>query len=124
VLIVDDSRFMRMLLGDLLAKNDFEIVGEAESAQQALEEYRSLRPDLVTMDILMPGKDGIEATRDLLREDPQARVVMVTAMGMEDYIQKAVEAGASGFILKPFSPERVVDTLRRVLDGEKPPPPF
>lgn len=115
ILVVDDSKFMRMLLGDLLSRNGFEVF-EAESGEEALEVYRKERPDLVTLDILMPGRDGIETVGDLREEDPKARIVMVTALGMEDYIQRALEAGADGFILKPFSPERVLDTLKEVLD--------
>ena len=115
VLIVDDSKFMRMLLGDLLSRNGFEIL-EAESGEEAVKVYLAERPDLVTLDILMPGRDGIETVQDLRAQDPDARVVMVTALGMEDYIQRALEAGADGFILKPFSPERVLETLREVMD--------
>lgn len=115
ILVVDDSKFMRMLLGDLLSRNGFDVL-EAESGEEALQIYRKERPDLVTLDILMPGRDGIETVGDLREEDPKARIVMVTALGMEDYIQRALEAGADGFILKPFSPERVLDTLKEVLD--------
>lgn len=115
ILVVDDSKFMRMLLGDLLSRNGFDVL-EAESGEEALQIYRKEKPDLVTLDILMPGRDGIETVGDLREEDPKARIVMVTALGMEDYIQRALEAGADGFILKPFSPERVLDTLKEVLD--------
>lgn len=115
ILVVDDSKFMRMLLGDLLSRNGFDVL-EAESGEEALQIYRKERPDLVTLDILMPGRDGIETVGDLREEDPKARIVMVTALGMEDYIQRALEAGADGFILKPFSPERVLDTLKEVLE--------
>lgn len=115
ILVVDDSKFMRMLLGDLLSRNGFDVL-EAESGEEALVIYRKERPDLVTLDILMPGRDGIETVGDLREEDPKARIVMVTALGMEDYIQRALDAGADGFILKPFSPERVLDTLKEVLD--------
>lgn len=115
ILVVDDSKFMRMLLGDLLSRNGFDVL-EAESGEEALQIYRKERPDLVTLDILMPGRDGIETVGDLREEDPSARIVMVTALGMEDYIQRALEAGADGFILKPFSPERVLDTLKEVLE--------
>lgn len=114
ILVVDDSKFMRMLLGDLLSKNGFEVL-EAESGEEAVQVYLQEKPDLVTLDILMPGRDGIETVHDLRKEDPDARIVMVTALGMEDYIQRALDAGANGYILKPFSPERVLETLQKVL---------
>lgn len=120
VLIVDDSKFMRMLLGDILSRHGFEVL-EAESGEEALQVYLREHPDLVTLDILMPGRDGIETVQDLRARDPEARIVMVTALGMEDYIQRALEAGARGFILKPFSPDRVLETLQEVLDRPLPP---
>jgi len=118
VLIVDDSKFMRMLLADLLTRSGFEVI-EAESGEQAVDVYLEERPDLVTLDILMPGRDGIETLQDLRAQAPEVRVVMVTALGMEDYIKRALDAGADGFILKPFSPEKVLETLQEVL--ERPP---
>lgn len=118
VLIVDDSKFMRMLLADLLTRSGFEVI-EAESGEQAIDVYLEERPDLVTLDILMPGRDGIETLQDLRAQAPEVRVVMVTALGMEDYIKRALDAGADGFILKPFSPEKVLETLQEVL--ERPP---
>ncbi len=120
VLIVDDSKFMRMLLADLLTRSGFEVI-EAESGEEAINVYLEERPDLVTLDILMPGRDGIETLQDLRAQAPEVRVVMVTALGMEDYIKRALDAGADGFILKPFSPEKVLETLQEVL--ERPPHP-
>lgn len=120
VLIVDDSKFMRMLLGDILSRHGFEVL-EAESGEEGVQVYLREHPDLVTLDILMPGRDGIETVQDLRARDPEARIVMVTALGMEDYIQRALEAGARGFILKPFSPDRVLETLQEVLDRPLPP---
>lgn len=115
VLIVDDSKFMRMLLADLLTRSGFEVI-EAESGEEAINVYLEERPDLVTLDILMPGRDGIETLQDLRAQAPEVRVVMVTALGMEDYIKRALDAGADGFILKPFSPEKVLETLQDVLE--------
>jgi len=91
VLIVDDSKFMRMLLADLLTRSGFEVI-EAESGEQAVDVYLEERPDLVTLDILMPGRDGIETLQDLRAQAPEVRVVMVTALGMEDYIKRALDA--------------------------------
>jgi len=115
ILIVDDSKFMRMLLADLLTRNGFEVL-EAESGEQAVKVFLEESPDLVTLDILMPGRDGIETLQDLRAQSPDARVVMVTALGMEDYIKRALDSGADGFILKPFSAEKVLETVQEVLE--------
>ena len=115
ILIVDDSKFMRMLLADLLTRNGFEVL-EAESGEQAVKVFLEESPDLVTLDILMPGRDGIETLQDLRAQSPEARVVMVTALGMEDYIKRALDSGADGFILKPFSAEKVLETVQEVLE--------
>lgn len=115
ILIVDDSKFMRMLLADLLTRHGFEVL-EAESGEQAVKLFLEESPDLVTLDILMPGRDGIETLQDLRNQSPEARVVMVTALGMEDYIKRALDAGADGFILKPFSAEKVLETVQEVLE--------
>ncbi len=106
---------MRMLLADLLTRNGFEVL-EAESGEQAVKVFLEESPDLVTLDILMPGRDGIETLQDLRAQSPEARVVMVTALGMEDYIKRALDSGADGFILKPFSAEKVLETVQEVLE--------
>ena len=119
ILIVDDSKFLRMLLADLLTRNGFEVL-EAESGEQAVKVFLEESPDLVTLDILMPGRDGIETLQDLRAQSPEARVVMVTALGMEDYIKRALDSGADGFILKPFSAEKVLETVQEVLERPVP----
>lgn len=114
VMIVDDALFMRRMLRDILESADFEVIGEAENGEAAVEMFERLRPTLVTMDVVMPHLNGVEATRKILELEPQTRVVMVSAMGQESMILEAMEAGASDYIVKPFRKEEVVETLRRV----------
>ena len=115
VLICDDAIFMRTMIGDILRQAGFEVVGEAENGQQAVEKYRALRPDLVTMDIVMPDMGGIDAVREIIREDPSARILMCSAMGQQALVIEAIEAGARDFIVKPFQPGRVLEAVQRVL---------
>lgn len=116
VLIVDDAMFMRAMIRDILVNSGrFEVVGEAANGQECLELYPKVRPDLVTMDIVMPQMDGIEATREILKFDPQARVVMCSALGQEALVIESIAAGAKDFIVKPFSAEKVLKVLDAVL---------
>lgn len=115
VLVVDDAAFMRMMLKDILNKNGFEVVGEAENGQQAVEKYKEVKPDVTTMDITMPEMDGISAVKQIKALDPGAKVVMCSAMGQQAMVIEAIQAGAKDFIVKPFQPERVVEALRKVL---------
>lgn len=119
ILIVDDALFMRNMLRDIFVSAGFEVVGEAGNGQEAVERYRELRPDLVTMDIVMPLRSGIEALQDIMSFHPQARVVMCSALGQETLVVEAVEAGASDFIVKPFKAERVLEVVRRVAGIEE-----
>lgn len=114
ILIADDALFMRNMLKDIFVKAGFEVVGEAANGVEAVEKYHELHPDLVTMDIVMPLKSGIEALQQITRENPDARVVMCSALGQEALIIEAVQAGAKDFIVKPFKEERVLDVVRRV----------
>ncbi len=114
VLIADDALFMRNMLRDIFVKAGFEIVGEATNGVEAVERYRELRPDLMTMDIVMPLKSGIEALQQITAEDAGARVIMCSALGQESLVLEAVQAGAADFIVKPFKEERVLDVVRRV----------
>lgn len=118
VLIVDDALFMRMMIKDILSKDGFEIVGEAENGVDAVKKYAELHPDLVTMDIVMPEMDGIEAVRNIIKIDPQARVLMCSAMGQQPLVVEALEAGAKDFIIKPFQPAKVVEAVRKALRGD------
>jgi two-component system chemotaxis response regulator CheY len=115
ILIVDDAVVMRMMIKGILAKSGFEIVGEAQNGVEAVEKYVALRPDLVTMDVVMPEMDGIAATREILAQDPSAKIVMCTSMGQQALVVEAIQAGAKSFIMKPFQPPKIVDTLNKVL---------
>lgn len=115
VLIVDDAVFMRNMIRDILARDEFEVVGEASNGLEAVERWKELRPDLTTMDIVMPFKSGIEATRDIVAHDASAVVVMCSALGQESLVMEAIEAGASDFVVKPFRAEDVLAVARKVL---------
>ena len=115
VLICDDAIFMRTMIGDILRQAGFQVVGEAENGQQAVEKYRELRPDLVTMDIVMPDMGGIDAVREIIRDDPKAKILMCSAMGQQALVIEAIQAGARDFVVKPFQPSRVLEAVQRVL---------
>jgi two-component system chemotaxis response regulator CheY len=115
VLVVDDAAFMRMMLKDILLKGGFEIAGEATNGAEAVRLYQELKPDLVTMDITMPEVDGIAAVKEIKKIDPNAKVVMVSAMGQQAMVIEAIQAGASDFIVKPFQPDRVLEALKKAL---------
>lgn len=117
VLIVDDAAFMRMMLKNMLEKNGFEVVGEAENGEVAVSRYQELKPDIVTMDITMPEKDGIQALKEIRALDPNSKVIMVTAMGQEKFVLECVQNGAKSFIVKPFKEDHVVKTLKQVLES-------
>ena len=117
VLICDDAAFMRMMLKDILGKNGHEIVGEGTNGQEAVDQYKKLKPDLVTMDIVMPEKTGIDAVREIVAEDSNAKVVMVSALGQNAMVKEAIEAGAKDFIVKPFQADKVIQTVENVLGG-------
>ena len=116
VLVCDDAIFMRTMVGDILTQAGFEIVGEAESGVEAVERYRELRPDLVTMDIVMPDMSGIDAVREIVKLDPEARVLMCSAMGQQGLVVEAIKAGAKEFVVKPFQPSRVLEAVTRALE--------
>lgn len=117
VLIVDDALLNRELLKDILHRDDFQTIGEAANGEQALRLYTELQPDLVLMDIMMPGLDGIEATRAILRQDPGARVIMCSTVSQQAKIAEALQAGARDFIVKPITASKVLETARKVLDA-------
>ena len=115
VLIVDDAAFMRMMLKDILTKNGIEVVGEAVNGFEAVDKYRELMPDIVTMDITMPEKDGITAVKEIRTIDPKANVIMCSAMGQQPMVLEAIQAGAKDFVVKPFQADRVIDSINKVL---------
>lgn len=117
ILVVDDAAFMRVLLKNILKSGGHEVVGEAENGIEALEKYEELKPDLVTMDIVMPHLDGIETTRSIIKIDPKARIVMCTAVGQQAKVLEAIKAGARGYIVKPFQADKVLEEIEKVLSS-------
>jgi len=119
-MIVDDAVFMRQMIAKILIAEGHEICAEASSAKEAVEKYKQIKPDLVTMDIVMPKVeeiDGIAAVKEIMKLDPQAKIIMVSAMGQHSLVVEAIQAGAKDFVTKPFQPSRVVEALKRVLGG-------
>jgi two-component system chemotaxis response regulator CheY len=115
VLIVDDAIFMRTMIADILKGAGFEVVGEASSGVEAVQKYKDLKPDLVTMDIVMPDMGGIDAVREIIKEDPDAKILMCSAMGQQGLVVEAIQAGARDFVVKPFQPSRVLEAVQRLL---------
>lgn len=115
ILVVDDAAFMRMMIKDILTKNGYEIVGEAENGLKAIEKFQELRPDLITMDITMPEMDGISAVKEIRKIDPNAKVIMCSAMGQQSMVIEAIQSGARDFIVKPFQPDRVLEAIRKAV---------
>lgn len=115
ILVVDDAAFMRMMIKDILTKHGYEVVGEAENGQKAVQLYKELKPDLVTMDITMPEMDGIAAVREIKKLDSGAKVIMCSAMGQQMMVMEAIQAGARDFIVKPFQQERVIQAIEKAL---------
>ncbi|MEN2776580.1 response regulator [Acetivibrio clariflavus] len=115
ILIVDDAAFMRMMIKDILTKNGYEIVGEAENGARAIDKYKELNPDLVIMDITMPEVDGIAAVREIKKINSDSKIIMCSAMGQQAMVIESIQAGARDFIVKPFQAERVVEAVKKVL---------
>ena len=115
VLVADDASFMRQMIREIVESDCHEVVGEASDGMEALDEYKRVSPDVVTMDIVMPRRSGIDAVRSILELDPSARVVMCSALGQESLVSEALEAGARDFIVKPFKPDSVLATIAKVL---------
>jgi len=114
VLIVDDAAYMRMMVKEILIEHGYEVVGEAENGLDAVEKYQELQPDVVTMDITMPEMDGIDAVIKIRSFAPDAVIIMCSAMGQQNLVMKSLEAGARDFVVKPFEPERIIQTLESV----------
>ncbi|OGF50790.1 MAG: two-component system response regulator [Candidatus Firestonebacteria bacterium RIFOXYA2_FULL_40_8] len=118
ILVVDDSSFMRLMLKDIL-RAKHEIADEGTNGQEAVEKYKKLKPDLVTIDMIMPVQNGIDAVKEIVKFDPAAKVIMVSAMGQELLVEEAMQSGAKAFIVKPFQGEKVLETVDRVLKETK-----
>lgn len=115
VLIADDAAFMRMMIKNILTEAGYEIAGEAENGAVAVAKWKELRPDLTTMDITMPEMDGIAALKEIRSVDPEARIVMCSAMGQQAMVIESIQAGAKDFIVKPFKPERILSAIEKAL---------
>jgi len=115
VLVVDDAIFMRRMISEILEENGMEVVGEADTGAAAIKLYNELKPDLVTMDIIMPEMNGIDAVKEIMAIDSQAKIVMCSALGQQALVQEALAAGARDFLIKPFNPSRVIEVISKVL---------
>jgi len=118
VLIADDASFMRQMIREIIEPEGYEVVGEATNGIEAVEQYEELSPDLVTMDIVMPKRSGIDAVKGILAKHPDARIVMCSALGQETLVMEALQAGARDFIVKPFKPDNVLATLKKIVEKE------
>jgi two-component system chemotaxis response regulator CheY len=116
VLVVDDALMMRKMLCDTLAKGGHEVIGEAANGEEAVATFQALRPDVTTLDITMPEKDGISALREILALDPTARVIMCSALGQEAKVLESIKAGARDFVVKPFKADRVLEAIGKALN--------
>jgi two-component system chemotaxis response regulator CheY len=116
VLIADDASFMRQMIREIIEQEGHEVVGEATNGVEAVELFKELAPDLVTMDIVMPKRSGIDAVKRILAENPSACIVMCSALGQESLVMEALQAGARDFIVKPFKPDSVIATLKKVIE--------
>jgi len=113
ILVVDDAAFMRMMVKNILEKGGYTIAGEAQNGIEAIEKYKQLNPELVTMDITMPEMDGIDALKEILKNDKNANIIMCSAMGQQAMVIDAIQSGAKDFIVKPFQPERVLEAVSK-----------
>jgi len=115
ILIVDDAAFMRMMIKDILSKNGYTVIAEAENGIKAIEKYKEVNPDLVIMDITMPEMDGIQAVKQIKQLNDAAKIIMCSAMGQQAMVIESIQAGARDFIVKPFRAERVIEAVRKVV---------
>ena len=115
VLVVDDAAFMRKMVSDALTKGGHEVVGEGANGEEAVAQYQELKPELTTLDITMPEKDGLEALREIVALDPNAKVIMCSALGQESKVLEAVKSGAKDFVVKPFQADRILDAAAKAL---------
>ena len=118
VLIADDAVFMRNMIKEIFKPPEFEVIGEASNGIEAVDRYKDLKPDITTMDIVMPHKSGIESVREIIKLNKDAKIIMCSALGQESLVMEAIEAGAADFIVKPFKPEKVLEIVRKVINME------
>jgi two-component system, chemotaxis family, chemotaxis protein CheY len=115
ILVVDDAAFMRKMVGDALTKGGHEVVGEAANGDEAIARFQELKPELMTLDITMPEKDGLAALKEIVQLDPTARVIMCSALGQESKVLESIKLGAKDFVVKPFQPARVLEAVAKAL---------
>lgn len=115
ILICDDAAFMRMMIKDILSKNGYNVAGEAENGMKAVEKFKEVTPDLVLMDITMPEMDGIQALKKIKATDPNAAIIMCSAMGQQAMVIESIQSGAKDFIVKPFQPDRVLEAVKKAI---------
>lgn len=115
ILIIDDAKFMRVTLSKIFEKHNFQVVGTAQNGEEGVRLYKELHPDVVTLDITMPVMNGLKALEEIMKYDPQANVVMCSAMGQQRLVVEAIELGAKDFIVKPFEEQRVIDIVNRIV---------
>jgi len=116
VLVVDDAIFMRRMLSDILKQAGYEVVAEASNGKESIEQYKNKKPDIVTMDIIMPGMGGIDAVKEIVKMDKSAKILMVSAMGQQQLVVEAIQSGAKDFVVKPFESSRVLSAVERLLN--------
>lgn len=120
ILVVDDAKVIRMVIKQILTRNGYEIAGEAGNGREAIEKYKELKPDAVTMDIIMPEVDGIQGLREILAFDNQAKVIMISAIDQRDSLSDAIKSGATDYVVKPFEDERMIMSLNNIFgEGQK-----
>ncbi len=115
VLVTDDAIFMRRMLTDILKAGGYDVVGEAANGKESVDQYKKTKPDIVTMDIIMPEMGGIDAVKEIVKSDKNAKILMVSAMGQQQLVVEAIQAGAKDFIVKPFESSRVLSAVERIL---------
>lgn len=119
IMVVDDSRMIGMQMKNMLEGTDFEVAAYCRDGEEAVDQYSQVKPDLVTMDIIMPGMDGLEAAQAILEEDPEARIIMVSSLAYDDTFEEAMAIGAKGFIDKPFEKEKLIEIFEQVLSQDQ-----
>ena len=118
IMVVDDSRMIGMQMRNLLEDTDYEVAAYCRDGEEAIDQYGQVQPDLVTMDIIMPGMDGLETAQAILEEHPEAKIIMVSSLAYDDTFEEAKAIGTKGFIDKPFEKEQLLEAFGKVLNGE------
>ena len=120
IMVVDDSRIAQLQLQEILSGTDYQVAACCQSGEEAIDMYDKVAPDLVTMDIMMPGMDGLEAARFILRNHPDARVIMISSLAYDDTINEATSIGAKGFVYKPFDQQQILQAMQKAFADPQP----